>query len=551
MAKNIVICCDGTGNEFGESKSNVVKLYKMLVQDASQIAYYHPGVGTMGARNALTGISRWWTKVIGLAFGYGISDNIADAYQFLMRNFQPDDTVYVFGFSRGAYTARALCGMLYIIGLLREDNEGLIPYSIRMIKEKTIDFGVAADFNKTFCRECKAHFVGVWDTVSSVGWVYNVAHFPGTKATHNPGMRVIRHAVSINERRAFFRQNLFGPPHDPQQDVKEIWFAGVHSDVGGSYPEPESQLSKIALQWMVCEAERAGLRVDQDRKADILGGKPPYVAPDPLTKNQHESLKGAWWIAELWPKVFSYPVSVAGQAQPNWKRGIRLNLGRARTIPSGVHIHQSVFDRIRDVPSYKPKNLPQQYVTEPESPCELVPRPVHEQPTIAPSKRPMLRRPSVIGALALLAVLGVCAAVIAVFTIHNSLEVPKIERPKRCLLASPKLDGRSASSVSTTRRREVSSCLTPGFSRWSSRDSLSRGHRYSGKTPTCKASVLFRTPPTCRIPTACRSDSRAMIISLIPTPGRKMLCSALLARLAIPENCSLAERRSGLTPGRR
>ena len=429
MAKNIVICCDGTGNEFGESRSNVVKLYKMLVHDDSQIAYYHPGVGTIGARNALTGISKWWTKVIGLAFGYGISDNIADAYQFLMRTFQPDDTVYVFGFSRGAYTARALCGMLHIIGLLREDNEGLIPYSIRMIKRKKIDFGVAADFKNTFCRECKPHFVGVWDTVSSVGWVYNVAHFPGTKATHNPDLRFVRHAVSIDERRAFFRQNLFGAPHDARQDIKEIWFAGVHSDVGGSYPEPESQLSKIALQWMACEAEAAGLRVDQNRKADILGDKPPYVEPDPLTKNQHESLEGAWWIAELWPKVFLHQVSVAGQTEPKWKGGIRVNLGHPRMIPNGVHIHQSVLDRIRGIPNYKPKNLPQQYVTEPESSCELAPRPVREQQIGAPSKRPMLRRPSIVSALALLVVFGACAAAIALFTIHNSLEVPRIERP--------------------------------------------------------------------------------------------------------------------------
>ena len=206
-------------------------------------------------------------EVIGLAFGYGISDNIADAYQFLMReNFQTDDSVYFVGFSRGAYTARALCGMLHIIGLLREDNEGLIPYSIRMIKQRKIDFAVAADFKKTFCRECKPHFIGVWDTVSSVGWVYNVAHFPGTKATHNPDLRFIRHAVSIDERRAFFRQNLFGPPHDPEQDIKEVWFAGVHSDVGGSYPESESQLSKIALQWMICEAESAGLRSGSEPK---------------------------------------------------------------------------------------------------------------------------------------------------------------------------------------------------------------------------------------------------------------------------------------------
>jgi uncharacterized protein (DUF2235 family) len=122
MSKNIVVCCDGTGNEFGESNSNVVKLYKMLVHDDSQVCYYHPGVGTMGARNALNAVSKWWTKIIGLAFGYGISDNIADAYQFLMRTFQSDDTVYVFGFSRVSATARALCGMLHIIGLVREEN---------------------------------------------------------------------------------------------------------------------------------------------------------------------------------------------------------------------------------------------------------------------------------------------------------------------------------------------------------------------------------------------------------------------------------------------
>jgi uncharacterized protein (DUF2235 family) len=296
--------------------------------------------------------------VIGLAFGYGISDNIADAYQFLMRTFQPDDTLYVFGFSRGAYTARALCGMLHIIGLLREDNEGLIPYSIRMLKEKNIDFAVAADFKKTFCRECKPHFVGVWDTVSSVGWVYNVAHFPGTKATHNPDMRVIRHAVSIDERRAFFRQNLFGAPHDPEQDIKELWFAGVHSDVGGSYPESESQLSKIALQWMVCEAELAGLRIDQDRKADILGGKTPYVAPDPLSTNQHESLRGAWWIAELWPKIASRE-----EAPGVWKKYLRVNLGHRRWIAPNPVVHASVDQRLADKSlGYSPSNLPAQHV---------------------------------------------------------------------------------------------------------------------------------------------------------------------------------------------
>src|SRR5262249_28660476 len=146
MPKNIVICCDGTGNEFGHESSNVVKLYKMFVCNASQIGYYHPGVGTMGARNALTRIGKWWTRIIGLQFGYELSDNIADAYQFLMRVYEPGDRIYVFGFSRGAYTARALCGLLHAAGLLTLGNEALIPYAIRMIKRRPVEFAVLSDF---------------------------------------------------------------------------------------------------------------------------------------------------------------------------------------------------------------------------------------------------------------------------------------------------------------------------------------------------------------------------------------------------------------------
>jgi uncharacterized protein (DUF2235 family) len=292
--------------------------------------------------------------LIGLAFGYGISDNISDAYQFLMRNFEPGDQVYVFGFSRGAYTARALCGMLHIVGLLTEGNEGLIPYAIRMIKRKKIDFAVAADFKKTFSRECKPHFAGVWDTFSSLGWVYDPVEFPYTRATKNPDFHIIRHAVSIDERRAFFRQNLFGEPNNPQQDILEVWFAGVHSDVGGSYPESVSQLSKCALRWMLGEAELAGLRVDPYRKAEILDGKPPYVAPDPLTRNQHESLHGRWWIAEFWPKIVHVQTE-----QGTWTKTISFNLGRRRQISPNPLIHESVEQRLRFAdPPYTPGNLP-------------------------------------------------------------------------------------------------------------------------------------------------------------------------------------------------
>lgn len=360
MKKNIAICCDGTGNEFGTQNSNVVKLYKTLVCDAGQVTYYHPGVGTMGARSALTRIGKWWTRALGLAFGYGVSDNLADAYQFLMRTFAPGDDVYVFGFSRGAYTARALCGMLHIVGLLTKGNEDLIPYAIRMIKRREIDFRVAGDFKKTFSRECKPHFVGVWDTVSSMGWVYDTVRFPFTRATKNPDLHIVRHAVSIDERRAFFRENSFGAPHDPSQDILEVWFAGVHSDVGGSYKESESQLSKIALRWILCEAEVAGLNVDPQRKADILGAKMPYVAPDPMTKFQHESLRRWWWMGEMWPKI----VHVRG-ADGEWHRRMTANLGRRRQIAPGCHVHESVEQRLATVSTgYNPRNLPaERYIT--------------------------------------------------------------------------------------------------------------------------------------------------------------------------------------------
>src|SRR5690348_18365661 len=110
--------------------------------------------------------------------------------------------------------------MLHALGLLPQGNEGLIPYGIRMLKKQPMDFPVAADFKKTFSRDCVVHFVGVWDTVSSVGWVYNAVRFPFTNAGKNPDMKIIRHAISIDERRAFFRQNLFGDPHDSTQDVR-------------------------------------------------------------------------------------------------------------------------------------------------------------------------------------------------------------------------------------------------------------------------------------------------------------------------------------------
>jgi len=266
MARNIVVCCDGTANEFARDNTNVVKLYYTLQQDPRvQVTYYHPGLGTMEPAGALTTFSRRVTKLLGKALGYGLSNDIQDAYTFLMEEFEPDDKVFLFGFSRGAYTVRAVASLLRMYGLIRPGNQALVPYAIRMMlgitrarkkneqEQEAIKryFELAAGFKITMGRtDCQPWFVGVWDTVSSIGWIENPLNLP--YIADNPDIRIGRHAVSIDERRAFFRNHLWRRPENPDtdcgpKDVKQVWFPGVHCDVGGGYPEKESGLSKIAL----------------------------------------------------------------------------------------------------------------------------------------------------------------------------------------------------------------------------------------------------------------------------------------------------------------
>ena len=260
MPKNIVICCDGTSNEFDGDRTNVVKLYQMLVHDpAVQTTCYHPGLGTMEAAGALTGFARWWTRLAGFAFGYGLKNDIRDAYAFLMNHYEDGDKIFLFGFSRGAYTVRAVAAMLHMYGLIRKGNEPLVPYAIRMMQRidaqnagrdpandksgvaKTLI--LAQQFKQTFSSgDCKPYFVGVWDTVNSVGWIENPLRLPFTG--HNPSIEIGRHALAIDERRAFFQPNLWRPKAKPQRtgpkDLMQVWFPGSHGDIGGGYPEKDS-----------------------------------------------------------------------------------------------------------------------------------------------------------------------------------------------------------------------------------------------------------------------------------------------------------------------
>lgn len=339
--KNIVVCCDGTANEFAADNTNVVKLCYGLATSQSQAICYHPGLGTMEPAGALTQVGRRFTRFLGRAIGFGLARDVSDAYTFVMNRFEPGDRIFLFGFSRGAYTVRAVAALINMYGLLPPGNDALVPYAIRLLvainrkpqRDPKDDFSLAKEFSSTFSRrEVRIHFLGVWDTVSSVGWISNPLRLPYT--ARNPIVDTIRHAVSIDERRAFFRTNLFEaiePGNGHQQDLRQVWFAGVHSDVGGGYKEEESGLSKIALQWMLDEAREKGLMIDDARYREVLGmvdgGR--FAPPDPHAK-RHVSLQGPWWFAEILPKKrFS---------TGKWY----INLARRRTIPEGAELHKSV-----------------------------------------------------------------------------------------------------------------------------------------------------------------------------------------------------------------
>jgi len=358
MPKRIVICCDGTGNSFEnlDEDSNVVKLYSSLVINNEQRGYYHPGVGTMGAQNSIGRLGRAWSKLKGLAFGAGLLDNVGDAYRYLMDTYADGDEIFLFGFSRGAFTVRALASLLHVFGLLCAGNQGAIPYILRMYstrsrqakhKRRTFDVDLAFQWQFSHTEEVRIRFCGVWDTVSSYGWIYDPIKLPFLGS--NPIIDIGRQTISIDERRSFYQDNLWGHPW-PGQDLRQVWFSGVHSDVGGSYPERESGLSKITLEWMLREAAGAGLLIDRAKAETVLGrrpasidvpGLPAYVTPD-NNAMRHNSLHGAWWALECLPQRDAHP-----------GRRWYIPLGRRRIIPPGSLIHESTLTG-----RWRPKDLP-------------------------------------------------------------------------------------------------------------------------------------------------------------------------------------------------
>ena len=391
--RNLVVCCDGTSNEFGDVNTNVVRLFQALIQDPlTQLAYYDPGVGTLPEPGLRTRIGQKLSLWGGLAFGWGLTRNVEEAYTFLMNSWLPGDRVFLVGFSRGAYTVRVLASALHQIGLLPPTQEHLLPYALRLFnairgrrslaragtadasQEEDADsrglarsyWRLCGQFRNTFARPLgrttrhfPVHFLGVWDTVSSYGWLWNPRPFPFTKS--NPSVAIARHAIALDERRWFFQQNRFSRARleasgagaiRPEQDLVERWFPGVHGDIGGGYSQGDGGLWRVAFEWLLAEAQGAGVLVDHNALAKVRSRSP--IPQEPWLEPKHESLRGQWWLGQFVPKLV--------YNSRNGKRRIRFGGLSGRRSTGGAVLHASVLRRIRADTKYRPPSLPQSLI---------------------------------------------------------------------------------------------------------------------------------------------------------------------------------------------
>lgn len=358
MSKNIVLCLDGTDNRVRPGRStNVLELFRTLdlSDPASQVGYYDPGLGTFSSPAAWTPAAQIASRWAGKVAGAGIRQNLAEVYGFLISVYEEGDSIFAFGFSRGAYTARALAGMLELIGILRRGADNLIPYVIgdyarpdkdrdgklekywETLREDSKIFGhrVGSRLNRT--SHAPVDFLGLWDTVRAVGTLRGPLYWPYTSQL--PHARTVRHALAIDEWRRPFHP-LMVKPTDPdhlihtEQRIEQVWFAGVHSDIGGGLAAGRdgTRLSRVALKWMLDEAIKAGVK----------------VVPSRYTKAAAVSIEDA-----------NSPIHQYSSA---WRL---LGSGR-RSVPENARVHASVLQRSDYETAYRPK-LPQAYAVHDEN----------------------------------------------------------------------------------------------------------------------------------------------------------------------------------------
>ncbi|KAI4090087.1 MAG: hypothetical protein L6R37_007941 [Teloschistes peruensis] len=420
-----LLCCfDGTGNQYGgdTSDTNIVKLYQKFDRNApGQFHYYQPGIGTYvaGSESVNAGlfgrIQRWWAQTIDLGLGMSFDHHVIAGYRFIMRYHNPGDKIFIFGFSRGAFTARFLARMIATVGLLSKGNEEMVPFAYRTYQEYEMGTGryksaqdaehYMQNFKTTFSRKkCKVHFLGLFDTVNSVGYFDT----PFAKKKYLPSVvetaTHIRHAVAIDERRCKFKAALLQQDQrqarveHKEDDIKEVFFPGNHGDVGGGWMAPGNnavmeaddplQLSDLALEWMISEldalpAKHPTDQIEWNEHKDIFLTNFERKVSTAVQAPMHDILRYGGGVSRvstfMWHIMGTYLVclhhSLAGlltsadmvEYLPIFKR-LELvkghwkptyfppNMCGYRDIPEGAVFHPSVKARMQTVKDYRPKN---------------------------------------------------------------------------------------------------------------------------------------------------------------------------------------------------
>jgi uncharacterized protein (DUF2235 family) len=330
--KRLIICADGTWNERDQINSdtgrprptNVTKVARAIrprsAAGVDQVVFYHDGIGTRGPLD----------RVTGGAFGGGMERNIRNLYRFVVYNFEPGDELYLFGFSRGAFTVRSLAGFMRFIGLIQKDDDYFLP-ELYACYEKAKGPGTP-EWKEAFrdirdVRPCPPiAFIGVWDTVGALGAPGLLGQLlnPGKYKYHDVELNdhILRayQALAIDERRRPFKPNPWQAKPGWTGRIEQAWFAGVHSNIGGGYA-PDG-LANEALHWIVGKAEACGLQLDDDYLAFF---RPCF----------NSELKDSMTLLyRLMPPITR-------------------RVGDPAT--SGECVHQSVLDRLRYAPSdYNP-----------------------------------------------------------------------------------------------------------------------------------------------------------------------------------------------------
>ncbi len=323
MNRKLIILFDGTWNS-PKDKTNVTRIKEALdstgENDPYQPYFYDTGVGT-----------HFYDHLMGGAFGVGLSENIRQGYRWLCKNYKEGDEIYLFGFSRGAYTARSLVGLIRKCGLLNEPTKGLVLQAYDLYRDKKVhpNSSEAAAFRKSFSKEVRIKFIGVWDTVGALG--IPLSHVPFGRdyfQWHDTELSKIvdyaYHAVALDEHRKDYMATMWTKTKPQNKEVEQRWFIGAHADVGGGYPN--DPLSNIPCRWIASKAKKCGLKF----KIDIKENENDYKAP--IHNSYEEFMFGIY-------KVFKHEYY--------------------RPIGSGVNeiIDESVWKRWEEDENYRPLSL--------------------------------------------------------------------------------------------------------------------------------------------------------------------------------------------------